>query len=120
LIANEVKPNGEADATEESKAMPSFNLTAPALLIMALTYPAAAGAIECDRQFQIVNGQRISTPYCSDQFLGQVARERGMNVTDENVRQSASLKSDICRSIGHDNRLRTICTNYFPNPGSND
>ncbi len=100
--------------------MPSFNLTAPALLIMALTYPAAAGAIECDRQFQIVNGQRISTPYCTDQFLGQVARERGMNVTDENVRQSASLKSDICRSIGQDNRLRTICTNYFPNPGSND
>jgi hypothetical protein len=100
--------------------MPSFNFTAPAFVIMALTYPAAVHAIECDRQYQIVNGSRISTPYCADQFLGQVARQRGLKVSDESIRQSANTKSDICRSIGQDDRVRTICTNYFPNPGSND
>lgn len=100
--------------------MPSAKLTASALMFAAMMYPATVEAIECDRQFQVINGSRISTPYCSDKLLGQVARERGFQVSDESIRQSANVKSDICRSLGQDNRLRTICTNYFPNPGSND
>lgn len=100
--------------------MPSAKLTTSSLMFAAMMHPAAAEAIVCDRQFQVINGSRISTPYCSDKLLGQVARERGFRVSDESIRQSANVKSDICRSLGQDNRLRTICTNYFPNPGSND
>jgi hypothetical protein len=115
-----VKPNEAQKGFTDEKDMPSFKHTAPALMFVAMMYPAAAEAIECDRQYQVVNGSRISTPYCSDKFLGQVARERGFQVSDESIRQSANIKSSICRSLGQDNRLRTICTNYFPNPGSND
>jgi hypothetical protein len=81
---------------------------------------AAAQAIECDRQFQVVDGQRLATPYCADQYLGQVARDRGLKVTDGDLRQSSGAKTDVCRQIGMDDRVRTICTNYFPYPGSND
>jgi hypothetical protein len=62
----------------------------------------------------------VATPYCADQFFGQVARQRGLKVSDRDIRQSANTKIDVCRQIGQDGRLKTICANYVPYPGSND
>jgi hypothetical protein len=100
--------------------MPLNLYSAPAILLTGLAFPSAAAAIECDRQFQIVNGSKIATPYCGDQYLGQVARERGLQVSDSDIRQNDSTKTMVCARIGQDTRLRTLCTNHFPNPGSND
>ncbi len=100
--------------------MPLYLYTATALVIASLALPKSAAAIVCDRQFQIVSGSKIATPYCGDQYLGQIARERGLQVTDKDIRQNASTKTMLCARLGQDTRLRTICANHFPNPGSND
>ncbi len=97
-----------------------FALGTVIIAIAAISTPAAATGITCDRQFQIVNGQKIATPFCADRLLGNVARERGIKVTDAQIRQSDNTKIDLCRRVGIDMRLRVICANYFPYPGSSD
>jgi hypothetical protein len=80
-------------------------------LMAAQTLPAAA--IECDGNFQIMrNGGRIATPYCQDTNVARVAREYGMRVSAEAVRQNPSVKERVCRFAGDDLRIRDACIGY--------
>ena len=88
-------------------------LLAGSFLVAAAT---SASAIECQEDFQIVQGQPISTPYCRDDYLAQVARQYGFKTTAQAVRNNPSRKEEICRFIGSDIRVQTACSEVLPTP----
>jgi len=79
---------------------------------MAVSAPAYA--IECEGNFQIQkSGNLIATPFCQDENLADVAEEYGMDVSGSEIRHSYSLKSEACRLVGYDNRVRDTCDQYL-------
>ena len=70
----------------------------------------------CDGNYQIVQGSAIATPYCQEHNLARVAQGYGMRVTFAAIRGSDSVKAQVCRTIGHDNRVRETCL-LFRNEG---
>lgn len=90
-----------------------FSAAAAALL---LSSAVAEAKIECRDGFQIVNGQQISTPYCNDGLVGSVAREHGMKISDETVRNNPSAKDEVCRWVGSDIRIQNYCNDVDEGP----
>ncbi len=88
------------------------SLSVASALTMALTGGSAEARIACDGPHQIVGGQSISTPYCQDNHLAEVARAYGMRVSAAAVRSSPSVKAQACRLAGYDNRVQTACAGY--------
>jgi hypothetical protein len=86
-------------------------LTATASLLIGA---ASAKAIECQENYQIVNGRPISTPYCRDGYLAEVARAHGFKTSAAEMRNNPSRKAEICRFIGSDIRVQTACAEVLP------
>jgi hypothetical protein len=81
--------------------------------IGAWSQPAKA-RIECSGPFQVVRGHgKIATPYCEDEYLGQVARSYGIQVSGHTIRQNPNRKQEVCKTIGHDSRVYDICLKYL-------
>ena len=80
--------------------------------LLMLPQGGVEARIVCDGNFQIVNGLPVSTPYCRDRNLARVARSYGWRVSDEAIRYSESTKAQVCRAIGHDNRVSEACSPY--------
>jgi hypothetical protein len=74
----------------------------------------AEARIVCDGAYQIIQGSPHATPYCEDNYLAAVARGYGIRVTNVAVRNNPSVKAEVCRTVGHDSRVREICANYLP------
>jgi hypothetical protein len=92
--------------------MNRFAIASAALAAAVVFVPlgAAQARIQCDGNFQIgKNGQALATPYCQDYNLARVAQGYGMRTSFEAIRNSDSVKGQICRAIGHDNRVREAC-----------
>jgi len=85
----------------------------------AVLLAGPAAAIECDGRYQIVQGQRLSTPYCEDGYLAKVARQYGSRVSAGGIRNNPNLKAETCRFMGHDTRVSDICAPYRGGPGVN-
>lgn len=86
-----------------------------AALGVAFALTAAVGeaqAIECRGPYQLVQGQSIATPYCQDNYLAGVAREYGTRVSNSEIRNNPNKKAEVCRFVGHDNRVSHICQQY--------
>ena len=88
-----------------------------ALALLAVALPVtlvepAQSRIVCEGNYQIVNGSPISTPYCREKTIVQVARAYGMRVSLDAIRNSESTKRDVCAVIGYDNRVRDTCQPY--------
>ena len=81
--------------------------------LMASTLSAQA-KIKCEGHFQIVKGQgKISTPYCEDNYLAAIARNTyGRKVSGSSIRHNPNLKAEVCRQVGHDYRLTSICAGH--------
>lgn len=83
---------------------------------------ASAGSgqarIQCRQGYQMVQGHELATPYCQDQYLAEVAREYGMKVSAEAVRQNPNLKQEVCRFVGRDIRVQQNCINENSGRGS--
>ncbi|WP_045836824.1 hypothetical protein [Hyphomicrobium sp. 99] len=84
-----------------------------ALLAAGFAVPAEAG-IACHRGYQMVQGSPLSTPYCQDQYVAQVANEYGFKASPERVRQDPIFKQTLCRYIGHDIRIKESCDEVNP------
>lgn len=83
--------------------------------VMGLAFSGPAEAvIACHEGYQTVAGQQISTPYCNDAYLAQVAREYGAKATADAVRGNPAFKNELCRFVGSDPRI----SNYCPDDGS--
>ncbi|KUO65717.1 MAG: hypothetical protein APF80_12550 [Alphaproteobacteria bacterium BRH_c36] len=84
----------------------------------ATILPTGAEAkIRCDGPWQIVQGNKIATPYCGDNYLAQVARRYGSKVSARAIRQNPSTKREICQWIGHDPEVQDICAGLRSDDG---
>ena len=81
------------------------------MLAVAWEWPAEA-KIKCDGQWQIVNGQRIATPYCEDGLLATVAQQAGMRISAEAIRQNPMTKEKACTLVSFDVRVQSICSGH--------
>jgi hypothetical protein len=88
-----------------SKAL-AFAGCAAALFLVA---PSAQAAIVCNEGFQVSGGREISTPYCNDNYVAEVARKHGFKVSNEEVRNNPARKDEVCRFIGSDPRISNYC-----------
>ena len=61
------------------------------------------------KDFQVVKGELLATPYCADEYLAQVAREYGIKVTAAQIRNNPNLKRNVCRTVFTDNRVFLTC-----------
>lgn len=73
--------------------------------------------IRCEGPWQIVQGNKIATPYCGDNYLATVARGYGSKVSARTIRQNPNKKREICEWIGHDIRVQDICAGFRNNDG---
>lgn len=96
--------------------MPRFHIAQTCILTFtALTAAVgSAKAIECDEDYQIVQGRPISTPYCRDNNLAAVARSYGYKISDSAMRNDPARKEEVCRFIGSDIRVQTACAEVLP------
>lgn len=80
-----------------------FALTAlgVATLQSVLVTQTAQAAIVCRDGFQNSGGNWISTPYCNDAHLAQIARNLGVKVSDAELRANPAKKDEVCRLIGN-------------------
>jgi hypothetical protein len=92
----------------------AFAVLGLAALETVITVPAAQAAIVCKDGFQNSGGNWISTPYCNDALLGQVARKHGARVSDNEIRNDPGKKDELCRFVGSDPAVRLYC----PDSGS--
>ena len=84
--------------------------TLAASLITMLPLAPAQAAIVCDGNYQVGRGgETFATPYCQERNLARVAQSYGMRTSFEAIRRSDSVKAQICRTIGHDIRVREAC-----------
>jgi hypothetical protein len=90
--------------------------TVLAAAVLVVPFGTAQARIACDGNFQIVQGSPIATPYCQEHNLARVAQGYGMKVSFDSIRRSESVKAEVCRTIGHDNRVRDTCL-LFRNEG---
>jgi hypothetical protein len=86
-----------------------FPTAALSVAVFAGLGTAAQAHIVCHEGYQVVEGQEISTPYCNDNYVAAVARDRGAKVSDAQVRNNPAKKDEICRWIGGDTRLAGYC-----------
>lgn len=83
----------------------------------AITLAATnAAAIQCQENYQIVQGQPISTPYCRDGYLAKVARQYGFKTSPAEIRNNPARKAEICRFINSDIRVQVACSEVVPMP----
>ena len=85
-------------------------------LLIAMASPAHA--IDCEKGYQRVQGNLLATPYCQDNYLAEVAREYGVKVSAERIRNNPNTKRDVCRIAGRDIRVQTACIDAI-SPGRN-
>ena len=69
----------------------------------------AEARIKCHNGYQIVQGNRLATPFCQDALVAKVAREYGSRVSAKAIRSNPNLKKDVCRLIGQDIRVHHAC-----------
>jgi len=83
-------------------------LALSAVLLLALPGSAWAGT-KCERGYQLVQGNWISTPYCQDAYLADVAREYGFNASAAKIRNNPNYKKELCRYVFSDIRVQETC-----------
>ena len=81
---------------------------------LGLASQPAAARIVCKGGNQLIRGQWISTPYCEDTRIAEVAAEYGMRVSAKEVRNNPNVKLDVCRLIGQDIRVDMACATVLP------
>ncbi len=87
-----------------------------AAALSALAFmPNPAAAIDCRDGYQLVQGNRLATPYCQDALLAAVARQYGFKTTAAAVRNNPNHKREICRFVGRDIRVQENCITANPN-----
>jgi hypothetical protein len=86
---------------------------AAVLAVLVMPNPVIA-KIKCQGIFQITKNGNISTPYCQELQIANVARSYGWKVTDAQVRNDPLKKVYICQALGGDVRLKGACGAYAP------
>lgn len=85
-----------------------------AATLAAVTFAAglatpAAARIVCRGDFQVVNGNHISTPYCRDKHLASIARKNGFRISEREIMNNPNSKRDLCRYLRHNIEAQAAC-----------
>jgi len=91
------------------RLLPGLCAALVAAAVPLLGAAPAEARIKCVNGFQVVNGSQISTPYCQDNLVAQVAREHGMKVSEAEVRNNPNYKRHVCQFVGRDIRIYQAC-----------
>ena len=86
-------------------------LRAGSIAMFLLAGSSADATIVCNEGFQLSGGREISTPYCNDNYVAEVARMHGVRVSNEEIRNNPARKDEVCRFVGHDPRISNYCDN---------
>lgn len=81
---------------------------------MAAAWAPAEAKIDCRDGYQRVAGAWLSTPYCRDLQVAEVAREYGMKASAVEIRNNPHYKRDVCRIVGQDIRVKQACEEVLP------
>ena len=111
LEADMVRPPTTRLIVTRRKPMPKragLTLVLGAAVVL-VTFAKPAGAIDCVRGLQRVNGQMIYTPYCRDEYLADVARQYGFKASAAKLRNNPNFKKEICRFVFEDIRVQITC-----------
>lgn len=94
------------------KTIASLTLAAAGTAMM-MAAPAHA-AIKCKGEFQWINGTGYhASPYCEIKNLYRVARHSyGIRTSFRKLRNVVSERESVCRAIGHDQRVISVCQRY--------
>ncbi|MBX9925377.1 MAG: hypothetical protein K2Y05_03380 [Hyphomicrobiaceae bacterium] len=84
-----------------------------AAALVATIGATAHARIACDEGYQKIRGDFISTPYCQDEQVADVARQYGVRTSGAAIRNNPGHKREICRLIGRDNRVQQACIDAF-------
>lgn len=106
---------------EELAMMTKYQATIYLLIACAsvtITQPASA-RIKCSKGFQVVDGNLLSTPYCQDELVAQVAQQYGMHASPDRIRNNPNFKRYICRFVGQDIRIKETCEEVNPSGRAN-
>ena len=82
--------------------------------VFAFESQAGSRGIQCRGGSQLVAGSYLSTPYCQDELLAQVARGYGMKASADRIRYNPNYKREVCRLVGRDIRVYENCVNSGP------
>ncbi len=89
--------------------------------IVVAAFVAISQSVEakpvCKDGYRIRKGELLSTPYCQDVYLAQVAREYGTRVSARTIMNNPNKKREICQFIGQDIRVKHICELVIPSSG---
>ncbi len=91
-----------------------YKIATAALAAATLTATPAAAKIQCRDGNQLVAGSWISTPYCRDNQVAEVARQHGFQVSSAAIRNNPNYKRRICRFIVDDIRVTESCREVLP------
>ncbi|MDZ4841565.1 MAG: hypothetical protein SH859_05395 [Hyphomicrobium aestuarii] len=101
-------------ANPTAKISRIFVTTAVTVLAIAAATSKADAKIACSEGYQSIRGNQLSTPYCQDEYVAQVARTYGIKTSGAAIRGQAGHKQEVCRLIGRDNRISQACIDYVP------
>jgi hypothetical protein len=74
----------------------------------------ASAAIVCRNGAQLVSGSYLTTPYCQDKLLAEVARQYGFKVSFAEIRDNPNTKRNVCVYVGRDIRVQENCLTANP------
>jgi len=84
-----------------------------AAIAMVLTVVPATAKIQCKDGFQVISGAGLhATPYCETKYLSEVASSYGIKTSFRRLQVSESERETVCRAIGHDHRIDSVCHRY--------
>lgn len=89
--------------------MPHAKITLATATVLALTAAPAFAGIKCVNGMQVIGDKLHATPFCQDNYLARIARSRGINVSNAEIRNNPNKKRDVCDFIGQDIRISHIC-----------
>lgn len=93
--------------------MTQFTMIGLIAIVSAFTATTAQASIRCNGSYQVVNGREIATPYCQDGNLARLARQRGIDITDDEMRNDVGRKGAVCRLIGSETSARSACASLM-------
>lgn len=88
----------------------------PVVALLAMAPPVDAKPV-CKEGYRILRGELLSTPYCQDVYLAQVAREYGTRVSARAIMNNPNKKREICQFVGQDIRVKHMCELVLPSSG---
>jgi hypothetical protein len=86
-----------------------LTMAAATMLALGVAPHSATAAVKCQAGSQLIQGNWMSTPYCQDKLLFEVANARGFKTSFAAIRNNPNHKKELCRFLFSDIRVQMTC-----------